>query len=805
MDWISERKVVLKRQAIDFIQTMDYKNRKKILNRILEYRKIDLFAPNIKKLKSGKNDKLYRERILGTCRIVFTFEKTDEEKIVKILRIRNRKNVYRGIQENDKSVGSRGREAEVVKDELITEDEDTEDDRDLESYEEEVEYYCPIYIDEEVWNKYIFNSYLQYPRLASEQKAIIEEYANKKFVFIQGGPGTGKTIMAVYMAKLWLEDDNTLVYFIAPRGLIDDVKKYDDIKKICDQDKPLNLLTMPKFINKYRSCEFLKYNIASLSKVIEAIKKQYNFSTVDERVGKIFIGYVLDDESGEQVKDICYKENEELINKLNKKEKKNGVNKYLKNKKLITIVEAAQQVKKKSFNQNEEYKKINIIIDEVQDLTLIELSTIRKLIERWEKKGKVVKCWLLGDLNQRIMPSGFNWDLAKANIFEYNERVIELNKNYRNTKIIQKFANNIFDLRPQPRDTRLRPIPPEAEKCIFRGDKIRAIVLENEKETKKVVDRIISKYSNSENEETYYLRERLARSIKIIYNNKKIGIRDRSNVILLNGKNAKGREFTSCIIYFIINNNNGEIDYNEITNWYTIITRARLRLTVIMTRKEKEILERKIGEIEDVIWLDKDNFVNQIDWITKVGGDIDLGENPKDIIEKLYVGINDTFPYFDSYEIIESYREKEEILEEWEKIMKENIRRTNKDMLNKYLNKIDEMVKSEYNKFRLKNLVERANRDLITAKITANEMRKYNNEEYIEEYKRIMMDIADEYGRIGYDLESKRIKYYLEKNKKENGSILEKILTEEPTKDTKRLLIKEMKERARRVKEEATK
>jgi hypothetical protein len=66
-----------------------------------------------------------------------------------------------------------------------------------------------------------------------------------------------------------------------------------------------------------------------------------------------------------------------------------------------------------------------LIFDEAQELYQADLEAIRKICEAWRARGVRTHLLLLGDLNQRVEPTGFTWKVfseARRHRFEHNYR-----------------------------------------------------------------------------------------------------------------------------------------------------------------------------------------------------------------------------------------------------------------------------------------------------------------------------------------------------------------------------------------------
>ena len=82
-----------------------------------------------------------------------------------------------------------------------------------------------------------------------------------------------------------------------------------------------------------------------------------------------------------------------------------------------------------------------VVIDEAQDYTILQYKIIKSIF-------KNAKYTILGDVNQTINPF-YKYDNLNTlqNIFNKNNKYIELNKTYRSTKEIIEYSNNILGLK----------------------------------------------------------------------------------------------------------------------------------------------------------------------------------------------------------------------------------------------------------------------------------------------------------------------------------------------------------------------
>ena len=86
-----------------------------------------------------------------------------------------------------------------------------------------------------------------------------------------------------------------------------------------------------------------------------------------------------------------------------------------------------------------------IVVDEVQDLTTVQLGLILKALRQWDRFA------LCGDANQLVHPNFFSWSAVKSLFYERHragappaEIIRILHANYRNSRTVTELANRIL-------------------------------------------------------------------------------------------------------------------------------------------------------------------------------------------------------------------------------------------------------------------------------------------------------------------------------------------------------------------------
>ncbi len=130
-----------------------------------------------------------------------------------------------------------------------------------------------------------------------------------------------------------------------------------------------------------------------------------------------------------------------------------------------------------------------LIIDESQDYLLNELRAFKYLCKSWHQTKKhPTHLWLLGDLNQRIMPVDFDWGALQLVPVTKPDW-----KCFRNTSHILRFSN-LF-LSPVQENshhnrTKSPQKPADPDKAYEEGESVKLLVYKSQSEAESFLDRL---------------------------------------------------------------------------------------------------------------------------------------------------------------------------------------------------------------------------------------------------------------------------------------------------------------------------
>lgn len=264
-----------------------------------------------------------------------------------------------------------------------------------------------------------------------------------------------------------------------------------------------------------------------------------------------------------------------------------------------------------------------IIVDEVQDLSEIECEN---LISLWFQlpRNQTSRLMLLGDLNQQMTPSGFEWSniiglyKQKQNIFHDNhpspDKPEELNNNYRTTVEIARAASSMVN------QVAIKSFSPEISKRYLENsidpeltlpinlqekllqleeeDLIPKLIIGDKKTFEEALLQYLTKINqskvNTESQDqilsTVIITEHASQLDALIEQEENQFVLDFIEVIPV--LSCKGLEFDRCILYGLSIKENGDIEADLLSKWYTSFTRAKLQLLIYLNSEEIDYIQR---------------------------------------------------------------------------------------------------------------------------------------------------------------------------------------------------------------------
>jgi mRNA-degrading endonuclease RelE of RelBE toxin-antitoxin system len=509
---------------------------------------------------------------------------------------------------------------------------------------------------EEYWYQFVYGGYRYSPILTSEQEKIYDYLLNNLTnyqnhygtLLVQSAPGTGKTVCAALLASR-LHRQGCEIIFIVPDKLVEDIKKYPEVK-LQIKKSGFWIGTFSNWLKRNLRNDKLaspEQELLSLQNAARRIPNNYK-----QRLGKVqmqdvllYQAFVLDNYPIKESREAFFQANRERIELL----------KHIKYDWWETALEgylcritAANTLQSQFPSPASNYQETIIIVDEAQDLLLAEITTLLQLGKSWRELGHATTSLILGDLNQRIQPTGFHWDKLKLG------KEICLKYNYRNSQKILEFANQFLEIAKTYGGRKL-PTPGESESGVEVGESVRLLECTCDAEAWDFLRQLMRQTTQPENQR--YLLRNLANAVKVISPHSGV---ESENLIMLNAEAAKGREFDACIAFSLFAGTS-QPSLGESFQWYTMLTRARSRLLIVATSAELERVGRKY--FQSCLPIEPEAAIS---WITEIASDVEVNQIPNDIQKILLKRCEIGYVYWDTYSALELAGVTENKLYQWE-------------------------------------------------------------------------------------------------------------------------------------------
>lgn len=602
------------------------------------------------------------------------------------------------------------------------------------------------------WYRFVYGSYRYSPILTHYQRHVLDEplrllcshyeptdgddYEDNSCIVIQSAPGTGKTVCATLFACEIHRSFGWNTMLIVPEALQRDISEFDQVK-ISLQDDTFWLGTLPQWLGKINPD--LDSKLASPQQELEALREAMKFTRQGEVSTSdmlLYQAFVLDENNQQQQqKNIMYQANAKRLESLIRISKKHF---YKALSCRISRLDAAKLIQSTSNINPTNSECTLLIVDEAQDYLLSELQAIISVCKSWAKQGHQTFLWLLGDLNQRIQPTDFTWGQLHI------RNTIELLRNYRNSRQILEFANQFWQVAQEitaKNKCKELPTPANPDDAFENGENVRLLVCETQEEAGKFLNKLAGECGREENRR-HLLRD-LAKAVKVLATKP---LEKHENLVILSPERAKGREFEACVAFCLFAGENPP-SLEESFQWYTLLTRARSRLLVVVTKEEVERLS--YSGVDYFRKCDRVTPTKAIKWITEVASDAELNQITSDVQERLLKRCESGYLYWDTYLALQLAGVKGIEKSKWELKAISLLAKQKEDHLLKELEKAPTIP--------LKCLILRALGQSWQAVIMAAPLK--NSEK--TEYECILKNIANDFERKGLSYEATRVRAYI--------------------------------------------
>ncbi len=596
---------------------------------------------------TGAGPRKWRRRRLGSLRVIWAWD--EQNRTILILRAGHRDGDF----------------YERIPDDLSATRDDDPDAKDTAgaAEAEKITYDAtPCVANDEAWYGFVYGGYRYRPDLSEEQeeffgtlgKGVWENtpYSGSAVQILQSGPGTGKTVCAAEMAFRAFEHFKSVgkvcyVALLVPPELAVDLLQFPRVRELrrqADTHDP-NPFFLGDFVSWVRSLDPNSAGRLVPEKLelqaLERLARPEKIDPLDLMLYRAILGR-------DEPKDLSLSPHRERIDRLREMV---PTERFLAKLREIAGKEGATETwasKPLARHELSEHLTRNppappkggqaafLILDEAQDLYNADHKAMKTICESWRRRsGLPVGLLVLGDKNQRIVPNGSTWT-------DYEVHPRSLQRNYRNSQPILELANRVLAL-SRSLGSEFRH-PERASSPANPGEKaepVRLLRCPTAREADEFLRLMDSKRAIEEERE---LLRRLSQKTKVLARREFQGYQ---NLQCLLPKSAKGREFASCVGYRLFEGR-GEPTWDDITQWYTLITRTQSRLLLVATDEEYERMWGLFRECEEREWTRAEECIA---WVLELNSEADLSDDSESHKRELLRAFAEGKPYYDTCEV----------------------------------------------------------------------------------------------------------------------------------------------------------
>lgn len=298
--------------------------------------------------------------------------------------------------------------------------------------------------------------YLHY--LSDEQYEVLEDI--NRPILLAGGGGTGKTVVLVHILGIARKHQQSAIYLTHSSQLLEEVQR---AYKVFDQEEKeyMTFMSIKEMMCTLAGLE--KEQTVGYRELLGWLKEnQYKYRILERQdlyaiateIRGVLKGYM--GLEYHEVKHVMVNQQEILdIDAYLNMPKKYSMFGLEEKREIYKVVKAYQKwlraktyydendLARKILRSQEEGRYDWVVIDEVQDLTEVQIYVLSKLVR---DGGHIV--WT-GDMNQTIYPTFFNFGRLKNLYYSYDEELAfhKLTKNYRGTYEITSLINKLMEMK----------------------------------------------------------------------------------------------------------------------------------------------------------------------------------------------------------------------------------------------------------------------------------------------------------------------------------------------------------------------
>jgi hypothetical protein len=491
------------------------------------------------------------------------------------------------------------------------------------------------------WWQYLLATFHHTPRLTRSQCEKFDGVVaglGKQPVLLQAAAGTGKSVCAFHYA-IRQNELGAVVYYGAPADLVRDLQgalpkvAREGVGSFHLDEVPVLLASLVPGLPVAPG----EVSLEALEQCRKHVGGRLRDITLSPRDVQLYESFICG--SGNP-KDALFKASTERLQILSKIDAEKW-RRAVRELGYRTRTEVARAMVDSPPKRPQSAHRALLIADEAQDLLLDEITALGAIWRQWRKAECETHLWLLGDLNQRISPTNFSWGDASNRLGVVPDRAI-LTTNYRNTAKILDFANRALAFarrRQAEANARHLPEPADPETCFESGEHVGIVRVVDKAEG----EALLSQFRSSTDEA--YLRRQLATQVKVLWPQAE-DTTGFDRVLILTAKQAKGREFEAAVAFQMFEGD-GEPALEESLTWYTLLTRARSRLLLIVTERELNRMGSEFFEGCETM-----TPGNACAWVEECGSEVSLRDVDDTVRRQLFALRSNGLPFLDTWEVI---------------------------------------------------------------------------------------------------------------------------------------------------------
>lgn len=308
------------------------------------------------------------------------------------------------------------------------------------------------------YNEQMFNLTEEQIQILEDIKTDIKNDIHSNYL-IQGGPGTGKTIILIHLLNEFLNTDIQLLTYTSSlnkynkyvtlklfkeEAILEKIDTFDHfLQKKAEKilNKEIYIPNQNDFTDKYSTQLKEKIDILRQNDKYQYLKKTASY-ILNEAINEIWS--LLPNEANYRTMYYCTGKEITNLNELAERQLiwnlVKDLESVLEGEKVIPLEYACYKLTLSDTNIDNNYKNNYVLVDEIQDLSKAKIKAISKLI----KKNYIIS----GDLSQSVfIRKALSWSQVALFVKETREVVNEkaLKKNFRSSASIQELANTFLD------------------------------------------------------------------------------------------------------------------------------------------------------------------------------------------------------------------------------------------------------------------------------------------------------------------------------------------------------------------------